>query len=44
MLNTFLSWFGIVGIVVGPFLLGFVFEQKLQPATRELGSRLLRRY
>ena len=44
MLNSILSWVGIIGLVVGPFLLGAVLEQKLQPATRELGPRLLRRY
>ena len=44
MLNLILSWCGILGMVVVPFSVGVVFEQKLQPATRELGSRLLRRY
>jgi hypothetical protein len=44
MMNLILSWFGILGMVAVPFLLGFVFEQNLQPAKRELGSRLLRRY
>jgi hypothetical protein len=43
MLNLILAWLGVVGLIVGPFFLGVVFEQKLQPASRELGSRL-RRY
>jgi hypothetical protein len=44
MVNSILTWVGIIGLVVGPFLLGVVLEEKLQPAKRELGSRLLRRY
>lgn len=43
-MNYILSWLVVIGLVVGPFLLGVIFEQKLQPATRELGSRLLHRY
>jgi hypothetical protein len=31
-------------MVVVPFFLGVLFELKLQPSTRELGSRLLHRY
>ena len=41
MLAYVVSWFVVVGVVVGPYLIGVVFEQKLQPATREMGSRLL---
>jgi hypothetical protein len=44
MLNSILVWLGVIGLVVIPFSLGVLFEQKLQPAKRELGSRLLRRY
>jgi hypothetical protein len=44
MLNSILSWVGIIGLVVGPFSLGVVLEQKLQPAARELNSGLLSRY
>ena len=43
-MNAIVSWFVVIGMVIGPFLLGVVFEQKLQPAMRELGSRLLHRY
>ena len=43
-MNVILSWIGIVGLVAVPFLTGVIFEQKVQPADRELGSRLLRRY
>jgi hypothetical protein len=42
MLITFPSWAGIIGVVVGAFSLGMILEQKMQPAKRELGSRLLR--
>jgi hypothetical protein len=38
------TWACIMGLVVGPFSIGVFFEQKLQRANRELGSRLLRRY
>jgi hypothetical protein len=41
MLNLFFAWFCIVGVVVVPFALGVLLEQKVQPANRELGSRLL---
>lgn len=44
MLNSLGSWFCIMGLVVGPFAIGILFEEKLQRANRELGSRLLRRY
>jgi hypothetical protein len=44
MLNSIGSWLGIVGLIVGPFSVGVLFEEKLQRANRELGSRLLRRY
>jgi hypothetical protein len=43
MLNSLGSWFCIMGLVVGPFSVGILFEEKLQRANRELGSRL-RRY
>jgi|GEM_PF-4705030 len=43
-MNCILAWIAIIGMVVAPLLLGMLFEQKLQPATRELGPRLLRRY
>jgi hypothetical protein len=33
-----------MGLIVGPFFVGVLFEEKLQRANRELGSRLLRRY
>jgi hypothetical protein len=42
VMNSILAWLSIVGLVVIPFLTGIVFEHKLQPANRELGSRLLR--
>ena len=44
MLNSIGSWLCIMGLVVGPFSIGVFFEEKLQRANRELGSRLLRRY
>lgn len=44
VMNCFLAWIAIIGMAVAPLLLGMVFEQKLQPAMRELGPRLLRRY
>jgi hypothetical protein len=44
MLNSIGSWLAIVGLIVGPFSVGIFFEEKLQRANRELGSRLLRRY
>jgi hypothetical protein len=44
MWNSICSWFCIMGLVIGPFSLGVFFEEKLQRANRELGSRLLRRY
>jgi hypothetical protein len=40
MLNLIVAWFGIVGLVVVPFAVGVLLEQKVQPANRELGSRL----
>jgi hypothetical protein len=43
MIVSILSWGAIIGMVVVPFSLGVFFEQKLQPARREFGSRL-RRY
>jgi hypothetical protein len=44
MLNSILSWMGILGLIIGPFSLGIFLEQKLQPAARELNSGRLRRY
>jgi predicted Kef-type K+ transport protein len=44
MLNSIVSWLSIMGLIIGPFSIGFHFEEKLQRANRELGSRLLRRY
>jgi hypothetical protein len=44
MWNSIGSWFCIMGLIIGPFSIGVVFEEKLQRANRELGSRLLRRY
>jgi hypothetical protein len=44
MWNSIGSWFCIMGLVIGPFSVGVLFEEKLQRANRELGSRLLRRY
>jgi hypothetical protein len=44
MWNSICSWFCIMGLIVGPFSIGVLFEEKLQRANRELGSRLLRRY
>ena len=44
MWNSIGSWFCIMGLIVGPFAVGIAFEDKLQRANRELGSRLLRRY
>ncbi len=38
------SWLFILGLIIGPFSIGVIFEDKLQRANRELGSRLLRRY
>jgi hypothetical protein len=38
------SWFCIMALIIGPFSIGVLFEEKLQRANRELGSRLLRRY
>jgi hypothetical protein len=43
-MNSIFAWLGVICLVVIPYLTGIVFEQKLQPAKRELGSRLLRRY
>jgi hypothetical protein len=44
MWNSIGSWFCIMGLIIGPFSVGVLFEEKLQRANRELGSRLLRRY
>jgi hypothetical protein len=44
MWNSICSWFCIMGLIIGPFSIGILFEEKLQRANRELGSRLLRRY
>jgi hypothetical protein len=44
MWNSIGTWFCIMGMVIGPFSVGIFFEEKLQKANRELGSRLLRRY
>jgi hypothetical protein len=44
MFNSVGSWLCIMGLVIGPFSIGVLFEEKLQRANRELGSRLLRRY
>jgi hypothetical protein len=44
MLNSIFAWFCILGLVVGSYLLGVVLERKLEPAQREPGSRLLRRF
>jgi hypothetical protein len=44
MWNSIGSWFCIMGLIIGPFSIGILFEEKLQRANRELGSRLLRRY
>ena len=44
MLNSIGSWVCIMGMVVGPFSIGYLFEEKLQRANKELGARLLRRY
>lgn len=41
MLNRILVWLAVIGLVVIPFSVGVFFEQKLQPANRDLGSRLL---
>jgi hypothetical protein len=38
------SWLCIMGLVIGPFYVGVLFEEKLQRSNRELGARLLRRY
>ena len=38
------SWLCIMGLIIGPFSIGIFFEEKLQRANPELGSRLLRRY
>jgi hypothetical protein len=44
MLSSVGSWLCIMGLIVGPFSVGIIFEEKLQRANLELGSRLLRRY
>ena len=44
MCNSIGSWLCISGLIIGPFSIGVLFEEKLQRANRELGSRLLRRY
>jgi hypothetical protein len=44
MLNSIGSWLCIMGLIIGPFSVGIMFEEKLQRANREPGSRLLRRY
>jgi hypothetical protein len=44
MLNSLESWLGIMGLIIGPFSIGILFEEKVQRANRELGSRLLHRY
>lgn len=44
MLSSIGSWVCIMGLVIGPFSIGIMFEEKLQRANRELGSRLLHRY
>jgi len=44
MFSSIASWISVLALVVGPFWIGVVFEEKLQRANRELGSRLLLRY
>ena len=44
MWNLIGAWLFILGLVVGPFSIGIIFEEKLQRANRELGARLLHRY
>ncbi len=44
MFNSTVSWVCIFGLIVGPFSIVIMFEEKLQRANRELGSRLLHRY
>lgn len=44
MLNSIGSWLCIMGLIIGAFSVGVVFEEKLQRSNRELGSRLLHRY
>ena len=44
MLSSIGSWICIMGLIIGPFCIGIMFEEKLQRANRELGSRLLLRY
>ena len=44
ILSSIGSWLGIMGLIVGPFSIGIFFEEKLQRANLEVGSRLLRRY
>ena len=44
MLSSLVSWVSIMGLIIGPFSIGILFEEKLQRANREVGSRLLHRY
>jgi hypothetical protein len=44
MFSSIGSWLSILALVVGPFWIGVLFEEKVQRANRELGSKLLLRY
>jgi hypothetical protein len=44
MFSSIGSWLSILALVVGPFWIGVFFEEKVQRANRELGSKLLLRY
>jgi hypothetical protein len=43
MSNLSIRWFSVLSLIIGPFVVGCVFEEKLSRANRELGS-LLRRH
>jgi hypothetical protein len=43
MSNLLVRWFSVLSLIIGPFVVGCVFEEKLSRANRELGS-LLRRH
>jgi hypothetical protein len=43
MSSLLTPWFSVLSLIIGPFVIGCVFEQKLSKANRELGS-LLRRH
>jgi hypothetical protein len=42
MSNLLVPWFSVLSLIIGPFVVGCVFEEKLSKANPELGSHLRR--